>query len=242
MSKIIAVWGCPGSGKTTFCAKLAMLINKVYPTKVICILADPVMPALPVLFPNKKAGDMRSVGAVLSWTEITQDTVLKNLVTAEQQREVGFLGYIDGENRYSYPDFSSDKPAALFDAASALADYVVVDCGAALSEPLSFAALSKADKIFRLHKPDLKAISFYSSHSPLYSDTKFRPDEHIPVLNVPEQEAYITLEDAARQFGCAVTIPYAREVKRQSMDGQIMNGVSNKPFNKAMIEVIKAVV
>ena len=242
MRKLIAVWGCPGSGKTTFCAKLTKLIYDIFPTKVICILADPVMPALPLLFPNKKASEMYSIGAALSKTEITTDTVLEHLVTADEAREIGFIGYKDGENRWSYPEFSAEKAAALFDTAAALADFVIVDCGSDLTGLLSLTAISRADHIFRFYKPDLKAISFYSSQTPLYGDPMYRMGEQIPAMNVSENELYIPVQEMAQQCKCDIVIPYAAAVKQQMMDGRLMQNVPDKPWGNAMIQIVKQVV
>lgn len=233
MSKIFAIWGCPDSGKTTFAVRLAKAIYDEQGTKVICVFADAVTPALPVLFPGDN--DLLSVGYALSQTEITPDAVLCSLVTTDTAKNIGFLGFTDGENRYSYPEYSKDKAAALLDAAATLADVVIVDCGSELKEVLAFAAVSKADTIFRICKPDLKAVSFFSSQMPLYTDQKYRLREHLTVLSVPEQELYMPIGEAAMHFGCEMhIIPYAPEIKRQSLGGSIFGKVTKKAWNNAI--------
>ena len=37
MGKIIALWGCPGSGTSTTCVKLARAIYDRYAAKVLCL-------------------------------------------------------------------------------------------------------------------------------------------------------------------------------------------------------------
>ena len=54
MSKLIAVWGTPDSGKTTFATKLARSIYEEYQSTVIVVYADNETPTLPVIFPNYK--------------------------------------------------------------------------------------------------------------------------------------------------------------------------------------------
>ena len=237
MSRIIAVWGCPDSGKTTFSIHLAGAVYRETKAKTICVFADSATPTLPLLFPHEK--ESRSIGAALSQTEITQETVLKSLVTLKKAKNIGFMGYTDGENRWTYPEFSEDKASALLEAAASLADVVLVDCGNKLTGALAFSAVCKADVLFRLCKPDLKAVSFFASQTPLYADPRYRMDEHQTVLNVTGQELYMPVEEAARHFKCGKTVlPYAPELKRQMMDGKLLEAVSDKAWNKAMRKIM----
>jgi MinD-like ATPase involved in chromosome partitioning or flagellar assembly len=243
MSKLIAIWGCPNSGKTTFTVRLAKAINDETGAKTICVFADSATPTLPVLFPNTKAAELRSIGTVLSQTEITPAAVLKNLVTTDKAGNIGFMGYTDGENRWSYPEYSGDKAAAFLDALSNLAGYVVVDCGDKLTGTLAFAAIRNADTIFRICKPDLKAISFFSSQTPLYGDLKYRMDEHQPILNVLEQGLYMPIEEAAQHFKCGkFIIPYAAEIRQQAMHGLFLDKVSNTAYNNAIKKMLAVVI
>ena len=102
MSKLIAVWGTPDSGKTTFATKLARSIYEEYQSTVIVVYADNETPALPVVFSNYKKEDMFSVGAALAKTDVTQEDVVKQLVTVKDKQNFGFLGFTDGENRFIY--------------------------------------------------------------------------------------------------------------------------------------------
>ena len=54
MGKLIAVWGSPDSGKTTFSVKLAeALYNRSRgKSAVIVVFTDIVTPSIPVIFPN----------------------------------------------------------------------------------------------------------------------------------------------------------------------------------------------
>jgi len=101
MSKLIAVWGTPDSGKTTFATKLARSIYEEYQSTVIVVYADNETPTLPVIFPNYKKEDMFSVGAALAKTDVTQEDVVKQLVTVKDKQNFGFLGFTDGENRWT---------------------------------------------------------------------------------------------------------------------------------------------
>jgi len=238
-SRIIAIWGCPDSGKTMFTTRLTRAIYDNCGSSAICVFADSATPTLPVLFPNRKASDMRSIGEVLSRTEITEDAVLKSLITTDSAKNVGFMGYTDGENRYSYPEFSPEKAAAFFKTATTLADFIIVDCGNKLTGLLAFTAINKADCIFKLCKPDLKAISFFSSQSPLYGDVKYRMNEQFTVMNVNNKDLFLPVEEAAQHFKCGkLILPYAPEIKQQSLNGEFWNKVSDRDFNKIMKKIM----
>lgn len=60
--KIIAVWGSPHSGKTTFATKLATAIYSSFESTVITLYTDLQTPMIPVLFPFDKPEDLGSVG------------------------------------------------------------------------------------------------------------------------------------------------------------------------------------
>ena len=66
--KIIAVWGSPNSGKTTFATKLAASIYSSFESTVITLFCDLETPVLPVLFPFHKPEELGSVGVPLSKT------------------------------------------------------------------------------------------------------------------------------------------------------------------------------
>ena len=63
-----------------------------------------------------------------------------------------------------------------------LVDFVIVDCNSSLDNLLSATAVEQADTVIRLATPDLKSISFFSSQLPLYSDPKFKTEQHIEVV------------------------------------------------------------
>ena len=50
--KIIAVWGSPASGKSTFAVKLATAIYDNFESTVIVLFTDLETPMIPVIFPN----------------------------------------------------------------------------------------------------------------------------------------------------------------------------------------------
>ncbi len=111
MGKLIAVWGSPGSGKTTFSVKLAeALYNRSRgKSAVIVVFTDIVTPTIPVIFPNFRSEDVFSVGTILSKPDFFADDVVSNMVMTKDRMNLGYLGYKDSENHHSFPEYTDKK-------------------------------------------------------------------------------------------------------------------------------------
>ena len=231
MSKLIAVWGSPDSGKTAFAVKLASAVYERYTSTVMVLSCDDMIPALPCLFPNIKADEMYSLGAPLSQTEITQQAVIDSVVTRKGKINLGYLGYKDGENRYTYPAYSENKARELLEVLKSLADFVVVDCTSSLDNILAATAVKEADQVIRLVTPTLRSIVFFSSQLPRYADPVFQCEEHILGLNCTEADCYMPVEEVKSHFKeIAFTLPYCREIRQQSIDGKLSEPVHDKKY------------
>ena len=243
MSKIIAIWGSPNSGKTSFAVKLALSIYKNYNATVLVLHTDNVIPTLPVLFPDYKSDDLYSIGTALSKTDITQTELLKNIVSIKGKSNLGFLGFKDGENKYTYPRFDEIKAILLLTLMRGVSDYVVIDCTSDPDNILTKAALSQADVVIRLANSDLKSMSFYSSQLSLYEDPIYRLSEHIQGLLMKDCDLFLPVEEAKVHFkDVRFVLPYCREVKQQMLNGKLLDGISNKKYNKIIQAIAEKVV
>ncbi len=242
MAKLIAVWGSPHSGKTTFATKLARSIYDEYQSTVVVVYTDMETPVLPVIFPQEKKENLFSLGVPLAGTEITQETVMPQIVTVKGRVNLGFVGFKDGENRYTYPSFDEDKVRALYAVLASLANYIVIDCTSNLGNVLSSVAVKNSDEVIRLASPDLRSISFFASQLPLYANPVFRLERQIQGINVPDADLYMPIEDARAHIeDVRFTIPYSRAVKQQMLDGKLYQPVNDKRFNgkfKAIVEKV----
>lgn len=231
MSKLIAVWGSPNSGKTSFALKLASAVYERYSSTVLVLFCDDTTPSLPCLFPGLKADDLYSVGAPLSETEITQQAVVESIVTRKGKVNLGYLGYKDGENKYTYPSYGEDKARDLLEVLKSLADFVVVDCTSSLDNVLASTAVKEADEVIRLAAPTLKSISFFASQLPLYADPVFQGERHILGLNCTEADCYMPIEEAKSHFKeISFILPYCQEIRQQSIDGKLAEPVHDKKY------------
>ena len=226
MSKVIAVWGAPNSGKTTFATKLARSIYDEYQATVIVVYADNETPTLPIIFPNYKKEDLCSVGVALSKTDIDRHEVVKQMVTVKDKQNFCFLGFTDGENKYTYPTFDATKVRSLYSVLASLADYVIVDCTSSLKNPLSKVAVREADEVIRLSAPNLKSVSYLASQLPLYIDPMFRLEEHIQGICVTDADLYMPIMTSIPDNKRVFTIESgSRELSlvRRGEDGHIVN-------------------
>ena len=242
--KIIAVWGSPNSGKTTFATKLARAIHASYQANVIVLYCDLETPTLPVLFPNEKSENLGSVGKVLTKTEVEKVDILANAMTFKQFDGLCFLGYKDGENKFTYPKFGRAKAEDLLNALCEIASYVIVDCTSNLENSiLSATAIEKAEQILRLTSPDLKAISFYLSQLPVYADAKYQLDNHILGVNTPNEDVFMPIEETKRHVGeVSFTVPFCKEMKEQLLEGRLYAKTNDKKFELRMKEIADKVV
>ena len=242
--KIIAVWGSPNSGKTTFATTLATAIYDIFNSTVIVLYTDLNAPVLPVIFPNEKSEDLGSVGIPLSKTEIETETVIQNLVTVKARQNFGFIGYRTGENKYTYPKYGRAKAEALLETLCSIADYVIVDCPSNTeNDPLALTALELSWQTLRLATPDLKCISWYISQAPLFKDSKVKWDEQIQGINTPNADVFMPVEEARSHLkDVSFTVPFSRAIKEQMQKGTLYEPSADKAYNTRMKEIAEKVV
>ena len=243
MNKMIAIWGSPNSGKTTFATKLAESIYDNYQSTVIVVYADNETPTLPVIFPNYKKEDLFSVGVPLSKTEMTQEDIIKQLVTVKERQNFGFLGFTDGENKYTYPAFDEAKARNLYSVLGTLADYVIVDCTSNLKNPLSKAAIKDADEVIRLATPDLKSMSWYNSQLKLFADPEYRLDRQIQGINAITNDIYLPIDETASHLHfLSFKLPYSWQLKQQTLDGKLIELLKDKNYNEKMKAIVEKII
>ena len=238
--KIIAVWGSPYSGKTTFALKLAQALHEKHHAMVIVLFTNINTPSLPVIFPNHKSSDIYSVGTVLSKTDIFQNDVVANTVTLKESMNLGFLGYRSGENHYSFPEYTSEKANSLLYVLCEIADYVVVDC---MSNPddsiLSGTAMRNAGILFKLCTPDLACLSFYQSQNPILLTGGFIPEKQIQIMNIPRADLAMLSGDAGAHLGrFEQLIPYSQKVREQYLEGSLSMPTKDRKYMRALRAVV----
>ena len=246
MSKMIAVWGAPNCGKTTFSVKLAETIYRSSGGKsaVIVVFADSLTPTLPVVFPNHRSEDVFSVGAILSKPDFFADDVVSNIVMLKNKMNLGFLGYKEGENIHSYPTYTEAKANYFYDTLLGITDYIIVDC---MSDPngnhLTRVALDRADSTVRLSAPDLKCISYQMSQQMIFAAAGLIKAGDLLVMNIPREELNMAAQDAKHHLGrIAATLPFSPALAEQYMEGNMVLPLKDKRYTQALKEIAERLV
>lgn len=100
---VVAVWGSPGSGKTTMAVKIAKYLADKK-RNVVLLLCDMTAPMLPCICPASELECERSLGSVLAAAHVTENLVKNNLITHKRLGYLTILGMLKGENEYTYVD------------------------------------------------------------------------------------------------------------------------------------------
>lgn len=240
MSKTITVWGSPGSGKSMFCCILAKALTRDR-QKSIIINADPGTPMLPVWLPEQAAGAEASIGQVLSSVEIDTSLIASHVTVLKNYPFIGLMGYSAGENPLSYPDTDYRMALQLISAAGSLVDYLILDCGPAMTNVFTPAAIESGDLVIRILTPDLKGINYLKAHQPLLADSRFHYDRHMTFAGMArpfhafDEMGYII-------GGFDGLLPYGKEIDRCATEGGMFQAIKycNSKYTASLNRVLDA--
>lgn len=161
--------------------KLAKLLSKH--NNVLVVFTDLITPPMGVILPFSKE-DEKSLGQLLEMVTLTQEDILKNLITLKDNKNLAFLGYRQDENITSYADYTEYRANELIVNLSHVVDYLIIDVSSIVHlNFLSKSSLKLADHVIRLCGSDLKAVSYFKSTLPLLSDKSYNLNRHIKVLS-----------------------------------------------------------
>ena len=240
---VLAVWGSPGSGKTTVAVKIAKYLsdrNK----NVVLLLCDMTAPMLPCICPPSELECEKSLGSVLAATHVTAPLIKHNLVTLKKNSYLTILAMKKGENEYTYPPYEQTQATELLGELREIADFIVVDCGSYIANDiLSAVALMEADSVLRLAGADLKSVSYLSSQLPLLRDSKWDADKQYKTAsNVKPQQAGEQIGQALGSV--AFTLPHSQELEEQYLAGNLLADLSlkdSRAFRKEIEKIVKEV-
>lgn len=242
-SQLIAIWGSPGSGKTTLAVNMAKELAK-NKKNVLIVYDDMVCPTIPTLIPELKNEDIdRSLGKILSNSAIDQRVIWDNLITTKDNY-IALLGYQKGENPLSYPEYIRERAVDLLILLRHLADYIIIDCSSNITENiLTTTALEFADKVITLSTADFKGLSYFKSTLPLLMDTRFKVEEHLKIVsNVKEFQASNTINDVLR--GNNIYLNHTFEIEKQNTEGKLFETLVNEDsedYKLGLDKIIKEV-
>ena len=242
-NQMLAVWGSPGSGKTTVAVKLAARLA-MQKRDVALLLCDMNTPMLPCICPPGELEEEHSLGSILAATHVSESLVRHNCITHKRFRHLTLLGMRKGENEYTYPPYERTQAEELLQCLRGIAPYIIIDCGSYIANDiLSAVALMEADSVLRLANADLKSISYLSSQLPLLRDAKWDTDKQYKTAsNVKSQQAGDHMSQALGTV--AFTLPHSAELEGQYLAGNLLADLSMKDsrvFRKEIEKIAREV-
>lgn len=164
-NSIIAVYGSPGSYKTTTALSLARCIASKG-SNVVIVGTSTIKPLLPIAVPfeSKFSG---SLGKALSAVDFDRDVILKNIFMATDK--IGILSYNIRENSNSYAVVSPDRMDDLFiQLRQQMGAQIIVDCTSDIvNSKLTAKALINATHVVELLTCDTNGLVFDGSQEPI---------------------------------------------------------------------------
>lgn len=240
MSKLIAVCGSPGSGKTTAALKVAQELYYEKKGTILFLSPDMSVPAMAFIFPHCKDGDLFSIGKALDKTDIFKEDVMKQIVSVKTMLNFGFLGYKAQENKFSYPRPTEDKVLALFRAMEEIADYSVIDCTSDADDLISRMAMTESDSVVQMITPDLKCMGYYSSQADMFAAVSERS---IKVMCICDRDLFLPTDEVKAHFkNVAFTLSYSKPLKQQVITGTLSERLADRKYREQIAEITKKVV
>ena len=242
-NQMLAVWGSPGSGKTTTAVKLAVRLAQ-QKHDVALLLCDMTAPMLPCISPPAELEDEHSLGSILAASHVSESLVWHNCITHKRFSHLTILGMRKGENEYTYPVYERQQAGELLDCLRGIAPHIIIDCGSHIANDiLSAVALLESDAVLRLVNCDLKSISYLSSQLPLLKETQWDADKQYKVASdVRSNEASGHIEQVLGSV--AFQIPHSEELAAQVLEGNLMKELNLKDsrgYRKAIESITKEV-
>lgn len=243
--QMLAVWGSPGSGKTTTAVKLAARLA-MQEKDVALLLCDMNTPMLPCICQSNDLEVEHSLGSILAASCVSESLVRHNCVTLKEFQNLTLIGMLKGENEYTYPPYERKQAEELLDRLRNIASYIVCDCGSYIvNDILSSIALMESDAVLRLFNCDLKSISYLSSQLPILVENKCDVEKQYKVASNVRSKKF---SDQTKKIMSSVTyqflIPHSEEVEKQALERSLLKELGLKDsrgYQKAIESITREV-
>jgi len=240
---VLAIWGSPGSGKTTAAVKLAKYLADKK-KNVVLVLCDMTAPMLPCICPPSDLECEKSLGSILSAAHVTETLVKYNMITHKKMSYLTMIGMLKGENEYTYASYTKVQAQELIDSLRKIAPFVIIDCGSYIANDiLSAVSLLECDSVLRLANCDLKSISYLSSQLQLLQNSNWDMDKQYKAAsNIKSNH---DIDHMAGALGSITfKLPYSEEVEEQYLAGNLLADLTlknSREFRKGIEKIAKEV-
>lgn len=234
--KLVAVWGSQGVGKTSLSVKLALELAKKQ-LETLIILTDINAPDLKVIMNDEK--ELKSMGPLWTKQDVDENDIYNACVVTKSEY-ICLMGYMPGENAFSYSDSTKDNVFKIYEEMKSIVDYVIVDCVPNLAyNLLTMVALETADCVVRMGEAKTKSFSFFDSNLPLIVDGRFEKESHIRILGKVKSEQAV--EVAENYLGCDIKLPYSESLEKQMMEGKLFSAINDKNYDTGIKKVVERI-
>jgi len=242
VSKLITIYGSPGSGKTLLSLALASRLA-LRKENVILVSSDKVVPHLKVLLPTVETDKSHSMGPLLLKSGLTQKQLIPKLVFHPDSSYLACLALAPGDNLISYPPlFEAANVMELLNVLSGLADVVLVDgTSNPTTDRITLTSLEASEHVICTLTPDRKGLEYLNALLPVLRDEKYKTGQHIRVLSPvretsPAKELLGVIEDVR------LLLPYSAEAEERMLSGKLFKGFTRRPglvFERRVEELLE---
>jgi cellulose biosynthesis protein BcsQ len=235
--KTTAVWGSPGGGATLTSIKIARELAS-REKNVVLVLSDNETPMVPIITPSVR--NAKSIGNLLSLPTISPIDVYEHLIPTT--KTISLLGYLKEENELTWPEYDEERAKELLEFLHDTADYVVIDCSHhLLTSTITAVALENADTALCVVNADPKSLSYIKSQQPILSNSKYKYDRQINIMNnIYESQDRQSYEGAFGGITC-YSLPHLPSLQAQYWEGRLLEPVTGRE-GKLYEPIIKTIV
>ena len=235
---VLAVWGSPGSGKTTVATKLAKHLAEKK-KNVVLLLCDMTAPMLPCICSTSDLDCQKSLGSILAAPHINESLVKYHMTTHKKMEHLTILGMLKGENEYSYTPFGETQARELIVSLRKIAPFIIIDCGSYIAnDVLSAVALLESDAILRLANCDLKSISYISSQNSVLKSAGLDFEKlYKCASNIKSNHGIEHMSGAMGSL--SFELPHSAELEEQYLGGNLLSDLTLKDSREFRKEIDK---
>lgn len=218
-SRLTAVWGNPGAGKSLVSLALAHRLTTMKQS-VILISASKLTPMARVFLPFLEEKPEHSLAKLLTGG-ITPATLRQKIRLHPKNENLGIMTLISADNALQYQgswDRAVISELYYTIRERELADHILIDCASDLfGDNMTYWALETADRLLCVLSPDNRGVAFHLSQEPVLRSGSFQTEDRIRVLN--NAYDYSPAKQVAKDLEIRYVLPHCPEVYGKYLAG-----------------------
>lgn len=178
-TKILAITGANGSGKTTMALKIAKELEK-YDNEICIVNFDTISP-LSTIKSNYEKYNI-SLGYILTKdTATTQHDIYTSMIPLTDK--ISIISYIYGDMKDKYPKLLSNRIRDVIDLLTGTVNYIILDLTSNIIKIENRTCMQVADKILNIIEPTYKSIAYDKTYNLLLERIEIDKEKIIYLAN-----------------------------------------------------------